>query len=61
MTITYLNSTQTEVYKPKAFGYISLNIDNINGAADKIGISAGAIAGAMDEENDDYDFGDQSR
>ncbi|MEJ2426217.1 MAG: hypothetical protein P8101_17505 [Candidatus Thiodiazotropha sp.] len=61
MATTYLNSTQTEVYKPEAFGYINLNIRNIADAANKIGISAGAIAGAMAEENDDYDWGDQLR
>jgi O-acetyl-ADP-ribose deacetylase (regulator of RNase III) len=61
MTISYLNSTQTEVYKPESFSYLNLNIRNITDAANKIGISAGAIAGAMVEENDNYDWGDQLR
>jgi hypothetical protein len=55
MTTTYLNKVNTEVYKAEAFQYVSLNMRFISEAASIIGISAGAIAGAMAEENNNYD------
>lgn len=56
-SISYFTSTSREKYSTQALDYIgneALQKLNISNAADKIGISAGAIAGAMAEENNDY-------
>ncbi len=60
MTTTYLNSVKTEIYKEEAFNYINLNAQNIIIAANIVGVSSGAIAGAMAEENDSYNWQHQA-
>lgn len=59
-TITYLNSATNETYSEEAFGYISNPRvrDSIISTSATLGISAGAIAGAMAEENTAYDWKD---
>lgn len=58
-TVTYLTGAANETYKDEAFGYIKRLSGKINEAADAVGISAGAIAGAMAEENHGYDSKDE--
>ena len=55
-TVTYLSGASNETYSGGAFNYIAARIDGINDAANALGISAGAIAGAMAEENTAYGF-----
>ncbi|MGD9172401.1 MAG: calcium-binding protein, partial [Candidatus Thiodiazotropha sp.] len=59
MTTTYLNNKNSEEYHQEAFSYIGDNSLNINESASVVGISGGAIAGAMAEENSAYDWKDQ--
>ncbi|MFT3960568.1 calcium-binding protein [Propionivibrio sp.] len=59
-TVTYLSSATNETYSEEAFGFISTAKDYIRNAADALGISAGAIAGAMAEENTAYDWKDKA-
>lgn len=57
-TVTYLKDAANETYSDDAFKYISTPRvkDSIFGASAILGISAGAIAGAMAEENTSYGF-----
>jgi hypothetical protein len=52
-SIFYLSSVSKEYYSPQALiGYVKgLQQNNITNAADALGVSAAAIAGAMAEEN----------
>ena len=61
-TVTYLTSATNETYSAGAFGYISTRqvIDSITETANILGTSAGAIAGAMVEENTAYGFTDEA-
>jgi hypothetical protein len=52
--VTYLNEATTGQYDDEAFDYIGGFGERINEIANTIGISAGAIAGAMVEENHAY-------
>ncbi len=56
--VVYLSSAVNETYSKNAFDYIKFFQGQINSIAQTIGISAGAIAGAMAEENTAYGFGD---
>jgi len=57
--VTYLISASNETYGTSALGYIRAQAKSINDAANMIGISAGAIAGAMAEENHAYGYSDK--
>lgn len=54
-TVSYLKSSSNETYSSDAFKYISDMKIRINDIAKIVGISAGAIGGAMAEENSAYD------
>jgi hypothetical protein len=54
--VTYLTAAANETYKDEVFDYIRARREDIKNAADAVGISAGAIAGAMAEENHAYDY-----
>ena len=56
--VVYLSGAVNETYSKNAFDYIKFFQGQINSIAQTIGISAGAIAGAMAEENTAYGFGD---
>ena len=60
-TFTYLNGATNETYSLQAFSYISNQRikKSIISTSNILGISAGAIAGAMAEENTAYDFVDE--
>jgi hypothetical protein len=54
-TMKFLLDATNQTYSADALGYIAgLEEDGINKAAQTLGISAGAIAGAMAEERMDY-------
>ncbi|WP_417585648.1 calcium-binding protein [Pelagibacterium sp.] len=53
-TVTYLKSVTSGVYSDEAFGYIAAMTEHILEASEILSISAGAIAGAMIEENHAY-------
>jgi len=59
-TVTYLNGATNETYSAGAFDYVRTLKIKINETARILGISAGAIAGAMAEENSAYDFSDEA-
>lgn len=54
--IGYFSSVSNETYDSKAFAWVKSapQIQGIKNVANSLGISAGAIAGAMAEENNDY-------
>ena len=60
-TFTYLNGATNEAYSPQAFSYISNQRvkESIISTSSILGVSTGAIAGAMAEENTAYDFVDE--
>lgn len=57
-TVTYLTSASNETYSGDAFGYITARAVDVLEASSILNISAGAIAGAMAEENSAYDWQD---
>ena len=59
-TFTYLNGATNEAYSPQAFSYISNQRvkESIISTSSILGVSTGAIAGAITEENTAYDFVD---
>jgi hypothetical protein len=59
MTTIYLSSSTNETYSSEAFDYLSIQEGFIDHASYSVDISAGAIAGAMAEENTAYDWKDQ--
>nr|WP_320113874.1 hypothetical protein [uncultured Desulfuromonas sp.] len=59
-TITYLNGATNETYSDAAFDFIDAAKETINSTASILGISAGAIAGAMAEENTAYNWEDEA-
>lgn len=56
--LRYMYSATNETYKDSAFTFIRDAKEAIDFAAQTTGISAGAIAGAMAEENTAYDWKD---
>lgn len=58
-TFTYLNGATNETYSTQAFDFIKRAENSIKDTATVTGISAGAMAGAMAEENTAYDFVDE--
>ena len=60
--LRYMYSATNETYKDSAFAYISQERAraSISLTSTILGISAGAIAGAMAEENTAYDWSDEA-
>ena len=58
--LRYMYSATNETYKDSAFTFIKDAKKAIDFAAQTTGISAGAIAGAMAEENTAYDWSDEA-
>jgi hypothetical protein len=58
MSVNYLSSAANEEYSSDAFAYISDQKTIIDFAAQAVGVSGAAIAGAMAEENTAYDWMD---
>ena len=58
MSVIYLNGAANKEYSDDGFEYIYGNKQNIDFVAGMVGISAGAIAGAMAEEGDVYKITD---
>lgn len=58
-TVIYLSTATNEIYSDGALSYIEDRKKDITDAASIIGISAGAIAGAMAEEDTAFGFTDK--